>query len=156
MILGNIANWELDEKALVAPLAKGLTYLRETDFSKLPDGRHEIEGPGMVAIVQEYQSAPPEGCEAETHRKYIDIQYICRGTEVVGYGLTGPGNEIRDAYSGETDAVIYSKVEQEMTFVLTAGMYAVFFPTDIHRPCCQYERPEQVKKVVLKIAVDSL
>jgi len=34
---------------------------------------------------------------------------------------------------------------------LEAGMFAIFFPQDIHRPCMQIDGPEKVKKVVIKV-----
>ena len=39
---------------------------------------------------------------------------------------------------------------------MTDGCYAVFFPEDVHRPCCMMDTPEDVKKIVLKVRVDSL
>lgn len=34
---------------------------------------------------------------------------------------------------------------------MTDGCYAVFFPEDVHRPCCMMDAPEDVKKIVLKV-----
>ena len=39
---------------------------------------------------------------------------------------------------------------------MTDGCYAIFFPEDVHRPCCQMGQAEDVKKIVLKIRVDTL
>ena len=44
----------------------------------------------------------------------------------------------------------------EIMLPMTDGCYAIFFPEDVHRPCCMMDAPEDVKKIVLKVRVDSL
>ena len=36
------------------------------------------------------------------------------------------------------------------------GSYAVFFPEDVHRPFCQMDGPEDIKKIVIKIKLDTV
>ncbi len=156
MILGNIANFEQDKKGLAGALVKGLEYLKNTDFDKLPEGKYQLDGDKFKAIVQEYETAPKSENQAETHRKYIDIQYLHRGTEIIGYGLFNSENEILEDCSADKDAIFYLTVKDEVDLVFRAGMYAVFFPTDVHRPCCSFGERQKVKKVVLKVAVDLL
>jgi biofilm protein TabA len=156
MFFGSLQNLDQDRKVLAQPLIIGLEYLKNTDFSKLPNGRYEIDGSRIFAIVQEYQTELREKCEAETHCQYIDIQYLHEGIEVIGYGLADLANEIKQDLSAEKDAIFYKSVKHERDLVLTPGRYAIFFPTDIHRPTCNFETENHVKKVVLKIAVDLL
>jgi uncharacterized protein, YhcH/YjgK/YiaL family len=160
MIFGSLQNLDQDRKALAKPLVKGLEYLKNTDFAKLENGRYDIDGDRIFAMLQEYDTSPKETRKAETHRKYIDIQYVFQGAETVGYGFTDGANEILEDLSAEKDAVFYSSVQNERDLVLSAGRYAIFFPTDIHRPCCDFEenamRQHHVKKVVIKVAVDLL
>lgn len=156
MIFGHIQNWEHDRLFLPAPLVKGLEYLKNTDFSKLSDGRYEIEGSLIFAIVQKYQTTPKSQNEAETHQKYIDIQYLYRGEEIIGYGVATLENEILQDSLAEKDAILYKSVRDEMELIFTEGMYAVFFPSDIHRPCCSRGAGTQVKKVVIKVASELL
>jgi biofilm protein TabA len=156
MIFGNLQNLSQDRKTLAKPLVIGLEYLKSTDFAKLPLGRYEIDGDRIFAMVQEYQTSTRESRKAETHCKYIDIQYVYEGVETIGCGLTDMKNEIQEDLSVEKDAIFYSTVQNERDLVLTAGRYAIFFPSDIHRPCCNFENEHHVKKIVLKVAVDLL
>src|SRR5580700_2350386 len=48
-----------------------------------PDGRIEIDGSSVFALVQSYSTVPAAEKRLETHRAHIDIQYIVRGTEVM-------------------------------------------------------------------------
>jgi YhcH/YjgK/YiaL family protein len=38
-------------------------------------------------------------------------------------------------------------------FVLMPGIFAVFYPDDAHMPCCFVDKPEQVRKIVIKVRV---
>lgn len=57
-----------------------------------------------------------------------------------------------------TDVLFYKERSDvhEIMLPMTDGCYAIFFPEDVHRPCCMMDAPEDVKKIVLKVRVDSL
>jgi biofilm protein TabA len=156
MIFGSIQNLETDRKYLGKALVQGLEYLSKTDFSKVEPGRYEIEGAAIFALVQEYRTAPKGEKKPEAHRKYIDIQYIHQGAEIIGYVLENPANEISEDRLAEKDVLNFKTVQNEMDLILTQGMYAILFPQDIHRPGCHFGEGGNVKKVVLKISKDLL
>lgn len=154
MILGYIQNADKEAGLHVPLLQKGLQYLKNTDFSALDLGKHIIDGDAMYAIVSEYVPDKKENCKAETHRKYIDIQYIVSGEEIMGFGNIANGTEEPEGYLEERDATFYSVVKDEIDIKVTSGMFAVFFPWDIHRPTCVSKPGVTVRKVVVKIKVD--
>lgn len=156
MIFGSIQNLERDRRVLPAALVRGLEYLRDTDFYKLEPGKHEIDGTAIFALIQEYQPTPKEEKKPEAHRKYLDIQYVFRGSEIICYSLENRLNEVSEDFLAEKDVLFFKSVQNEMDLILTEGMYAILFPQDIHRPGCSYERGGQVKKVVVKISKDLL
>jgi len=156
MIFGSIQNLETDRKYLGKALVRGLEYLSKTDFSKVEAGRYEIEGAAFFALVQEYRTLPKGEKKPEAHRKYVDIQYIAQGTEIIGYGLENPVNGVSEDRLAEKDVLNYKSVQNEMDLILTQGMYAILFPQDVHRPGCHYGEGGNVKKVVLKISKDLL
>ena len=156
MIFGNIRNLETDGKYLGQPLVRGLEYLARTDFSALAAGRYEIDGTDAFALVQEYRTVPKKEKKPEAHRKYVDIQYIAQGSEIIGYALDDPANEVSQDCLAEKDVLNYATVRDEMELILTEGMYAVLFPQDVHRPGCDYDQGGAVRKVVLKIRADLL
>jgi biofilm protein TabA len=138
MIFGTIQNIEMDKRVLPAALARGLEYLRNTDFANVKPGRYEIDGASIFALVQEYQTAPKGEKKPEAHRKYIDIQYVFKGSEIIGYVLDKPANEISEDRLAEKDQLLYRSVQNEMDLILTPGMYIILFPQDVHRPGCSY------------------
>jgi biofilm protein TabA len=151
MIVGHMDNIAREMYSPV--LLQGLKYLQQTDFNAWEGGRHEIDGDKMYAIWQEYRPDLKDNRPAETHGKYIDIQYVVAGAEIIGYSNLGAAAEIRENCLAEKDAVFYKNMPGETDILLAAGMYAIFFPWDMHRPGCVSEPGIMVRKVVVKIKI---
>ena len=156
MILGDINN--LDDEGILYPkvLQKGLAYIKNTDFSKMADGKYEIDGEEMFVIVSKYAPDKKENRKTETHTKYIDVQYVDSGEELIGFSRLSDKAEISEVYSEEKDTAFYQSVENENYSKVSQGMYAICFPWDIHRPGCISQKDVMVRKVVLKIKTSAL
>lgn len=156
MIYGELKNFEQEKAAFSPALQKGLLYLKNTDFSALTVGRHDIEGDTIFALVSEYVTEPKEIRRPEAHQKYIDIQYLALGEEMIGCSLLSPVYEVLQDELALKDLIFYKEVSAEIDMLLKPGVYAVLFPNDVHRPCCMLRSPAKVKKVVVKIALSAL
>ena len=55
--------------------AKAFEFLRRPDLADLPDGRHEIDGDEIFAMISSPALKPFGTGKVESHRKYIDIHY---------------------------------------------------------------------------------
>jgi YhcH/YjgK/YiaL family protein len=131
--------------------AKAFQYLAATDFTKVEVGKYELDGDKLFAIVNEYDTVDPLTEQMEAHKKYIDIQYIVSGAERIGHDLLRHHVPTK-AYDEDKDFMLLS--EQPPFFsILQAGMFAVFFPHDLHMPNIMIDEPKKVKKVVIKVAV---
>ena len=156
MIAGHLANWD-KEKQLYAPaLQRAMAWLQAQDLETLAAGRHVIDGDKLFAMVNEYTSEPKEKRRAEAHRKYVDVQYIAAGAETIGYARLEVDYAVLEDKLAEKDVIFYANPADETDLVLTAGMYGIFFPWDVHRPNCALDNPAPIRKVVLKISMDSL
>lgn len=156
MICGSIRTLDADRPALPKALLTGLDYLKNTDFSKMEIGKYEIDGAAMYALVQEYRTQPKEAKKAEAHVKYIDVQFVYSGSEIIGYAPADPAAEVLENLVDKKDMITYKTVPNETEVILTEGMYAVLFPGEIHRPQCNYKGETKVRKVVIKVAMDLL
>jgi biofilm protein TabA len=143
-------------QAAASPLLeKGLAFLRQARGKAWEDGRVEIDGSRVYALVQSYQSkAETDNPRFEAHLKYIDIQYVVSGTEVMGWApldrmaVTAPYNPDRDVMHGTVPA-------GERTLVhFVAGQAIVLFPEDAHAPGLAAGAPEPVKKIVVKVLLE--
>ncbi|MBL7973099.1 MAG: YhcH/YjgK/YiaL family protein [Prolixibacteraceae bacterium] len=149
MILDKLEN--ADQYAGISEnLKKGFEFLKNTNLSVLETGRHEIDGDNAFALVSEYESKVQEDCRPEAHQKYADIQYIISGKEAIGFATLN-GQTVTSEYNPDKDIVFFSG--ETSPLILDAGMFAVFYPQDVHRPCMQIDGPVKVKKVVVKVRV---
>lgn len=149
MILDKLKNADL-YAGITENLKKGFDFLKNTDLSKIEIGRYEIDGKNVFALVSEYESKAHQDCRLEAHQTYADIQYIVSGREAIGF-VTLSGQTVTSEYNPDKDIVFFSGETTPLT--LDAGMFAVFFPQDVHRPCMQISGPEKVKKVVVKVKI---
>ncbi|HEY7751246.1 MAG TPA: YhcH/YjgK/YiaL family protein [Ignavibacteriaceae bacterium] len=126
-------------------------YIRKNDFKNIKPGKYEIDGQEVFALISEYQSKPEAEGKLEAHKKYIDVQYVISGEELMGYSPLG-NQTILAPYKEENDIIFYSG-EKSFTKV-SAGMFAIFFPGDVHMPGIKTETPSFVKKLVIKVRTD--
>ena len=130
-------------------IAKAITYLHTTDFSLIKAGKYIIEGENLFAMVQEYETLDVANEQMEAHKKYIDIQYMIRGEELIGLALMKDQN-ISKPYDEDTDFMLFNN-EPSFFAKLAEGTFMIFFPTDLHMPCIKTEQSIVVKKVVIKV-----
>lgn len=131
----------------------GLKLLTDPVFLSLSDGRHLIDGERLIAMPQRYQTRLPADGKWESHRRYIDIQYILEGAELMGWADT-QSLEVSQPYDAQKDVAFYAGPAESLLTV-SAGRFAIFFPDDAHMPCLAAgPTPTPIRKTVLKIAVD--
>lgn len=133
-------------------IARALQYLQNTDFTSVAPGKYHLEGDNLFAIVQEYETLDAATEQMEGHKKYIDVQYVASGEEMVGLALLS-NQQVSKPYSDEEDYMLYSN-QPDFYTKLSTGMFMIFYPTDPHMPCLRVDNaPGKVKKVVVKVAV---
>ncbi|MEZ7507324.1 YhcH/YjgK/YiaL family protein [Flavobacterium sp. Arc2] len=148
MVIDKIENSNLYAN-LTERLAKGFEFIKNTDLVQIESGTYEIDNKAIFAIVQDYDTKEIKDCVLEGHTKYIDIQYIIQGTELMGVVTKNNQNAI----SSDLDKD-YTFYEGETSFIrVEEGMFTVFFPDDLHMPCVQAGKSSRVKKVVVKVQV---
>ena len=129
-------------------IAKALDYLANTDFKDILPGKYSLVEDELFALVNEYTTKHRNECQPEAHQQFIDVQYIVSGIELFGYApLT---NQLPVTHYDEANDVTF--FNETMSFLeLKAGMFIIFYPTDIHQPEVMALQPTTVKKVVMKI-----
>ena len=129
--------------------AKAFEYLSSADLADYDEGKYPIDGNDMYASISEYVTKG-EG-QLEGHLEYIDIQYIVKGSEVIGYASKN-GQKEAIPYSNEHDIAFYEGDYEPIE--LNAGEFAIFFSDDLHLPCLKNGKPSVVKKIVVKVRVN--
>ncbi len=152
MVLDTLANAARYE-SLNSRFAKAFAFLRTVDGTQQL-GRHDLDGDDCFALVQTYETKPVEKAKFEAHRKYIDVQFIHSGRETILWAPLASMKEETMAYSEEKEAALWKLVPDVTPLHMSAGHFAILFPEDAHAPCIEWEKPDQVFKVVVKVAVE--
>lgn len=127
-----------------------LKFLSETDFSKIELGRYELDGDNIFYMVQSYDTDPSKTV-SEAHRKYIDIQFMVEGEEIIGVADISSEKELIEAKE-ENDVWFYNCKTEPLT--LSAGKYMVLYPNDLHCPGVATKgKALTCRKVVVKVKV---
>ena len=146
MITDHLANG-LCYATIDARLARAIEFLQRADLAALPEGRHDIDGDAVYALVQRYTSKIPEEGRWEAHQRYADLQIVVEGEERMGYGQIG--RFARGTYDPAKDIEFLTG---EGDFVrLTAGEFIVLWPGEVHMPGMAVGAPAAVRKIVMKI-----
>lgn len=146
MVVDKIENYGR-YKYISERLTKAFEYLISTDFNKIEPGKYEIDGDVIFAIVQEYNTKEEPDCHLEGHFKYIDIQYIVSGEEIIS--VVPLTNQVPVTKNEENDYAFYDCASSPIT--ISAGMFTIFFQDDLHKPCMKSGSVSKVKKVVMKV-----
>lgn len=128
-------------------------WLKEGAWRQLPAGKFQIRGDDVFALVQEYVTKEHSECRFEAHRRYIDIQMLFSGKEIIEVAPVDSLNVI-EPYKPDIEFFAYPAAGEVHTLTMTAEQCAIFFPEDAHRPCMKIGGiAEPVRKLVVKVAL---
>jgi YhcH/YjgK/YiaL family protein len=125
-------------------------FLSGHNLLELPVGRTDLSD-DVYVTVSEYTTKKQEDAAFESHKKYIDLQYIISGVENIG--LTHDTSiPVKIPYNEDKDIAFYN-FNGGILLQATPAVFFIFFPDDLHRPCIKAGEPALVKKIVIKIKV---
>jgi YhcH/YjgK/YiaL family protein len=149
MIIDRLTNSHLYE-TLSPRIKRAFDYLYQTDLQAIKDGKYEIDGDTIYAVVQNYSTKMKEQGKWEAHQRYIDLQYIVQGVEMIGY--VHLSKLIPGEYDPARDVSFLAGAGNYLP--LASGEFMLLYPEDAHMPGIAADAPSAVKKVVVKIAVE--
>ena len=131
-------------------IKKAFEFIEEIDFDLIDPGKYNVAGDEIFAIVSEYETKKVADAKPEAHERYIDIQYMVKGEEIMGYAPL-EDQEILIPYDVDKDVVFYNAEVSRVK--VSEGMFALFYPNDIHAPSIKVKESKSVKKVVVKVMI---
>lgn len=129
----------------------GLEWLNGIKLD-VPVGIYKLSS-RVKAIVSEYTTKSTNEYGYEAHRQFIDIQYLIIGKEEI---RSLPLEYLKETkgYNEIDDVAFYKDKDiKPQNLLLGNGYFAIFFPQDGHMPQLCVDKPELVKKVVIKVRV---
>ena len=137
---------------VIPGLEMAVDFLKNNDALSIKPGTIPIKDKDVFLLVIEYEtkSEGPLKGSFEAHIKYIDVQYIVRGCEVIRY-LNVDGLKSSVKYDPENDFEVFDCDKNYTTLVLQEGQFVIFSPHDGHGGGYSLNEPEKIKKLVFKI-----
>lgn len=124
-------------------------YIKKTDLTKIADGNYNIDGDNVFVIISDNKKRTQNNAFLESHKRYIDLQYIIKGEERMGLKNTADCKTIKDPYSQKKDIMFFSDSYDKFVN-LKANEFIILCPKDAHAPCIG---EGIVRKAVFKIKV---
>lgn len=155
MILGDLTGKNFS-RGVPQVLAEICHQLNQMDLPSLEIGRHDLTD-SIYMNVMELETSEAGSKKAELHHKYIDIQVLISGSELIEYGVNDPDLSTYTDYNDNDDYQLTPEIPNKSAVYLTPKMFAVFFPYEAHKPgCIANTKPEKIKKLVVKVPVELL
>ena len=151
MILDSIANAK-QYYGISPRIKQALQYIETTDFTKYSKGKHPIDNENLFFLVNDYETKENNDTVLEAHRRYIDLQYMTSGSEQINIEQLDK-QPIHTEYNEEYDYILFNETVVDQ-IILQEGMFAIFFPNDLHMPGIMNKSRMNIEKIVVKILID--
>ncbi len=149
MIIDSIAN--ASKYYCVHPSFKAAFEALAAIGSNTEKGRITVDGDNIFINFSEYTNKNVDECLYESHRKYIDIQYVLKGREFIDLCPAEVLKVTEDRLDTD-DIAFFENGEAFSRADLTEGTFVVIFPDEAHRPCVAPDgKGVMVTKAVAKI-----
>lgn len=145
---------QIDDGDFIIAFNYLLSLHDEADSLKENESIKEMITDDIFVIKQAYKTKDRKDCFFESHKKYIDIQYMIKGSEVMDVSALAD-LEIVESYDEEKDFIKYKSKDGFSSLCIKEKELAIFYPNDAHQPCVKVDNSELIYKAVIKIPVNN-
>ena len=124
------------------------SFLKNQPLFELAAGKYPILGDRVFATISEAPAREKDSAIWESHRQYIDIHYVIRGSDQIGI-TDSTKAEIIKSYT--VDATHYTAKGE--FYKSESAIFFILFPIDLHKPNIKLYDNEIVRKLVIKVQV---
>ncbi len=115
------------------------------------NGRHDLTEEVFANVMTYETKYRAEAC-FEAHKKYIDVQIMLEGSEIISTQPVETMHEYKCIEPfGNGDTELYEVNSKCVDNVLNKGDFIILYPEDAHMPCICISEKQTVKKAVIKI-----
>ena len=129
---------------------KAFAFMKDKGLETIAPGKYPIDGDNVYANITYAPSKEFEQSAWESHRHYIDLQYVIKGKEKIGVSPLADAT-VTKPYDDAHDGANYTA--EGKYHIATPKEFFLFFPNDVHRPNIKVPGYDTVKKLVIKIRV---
>ncbi|MDV5167854.1 YhcH/YjgK/YiaL family protein [Photobacterium rosenbergii] len=149
MYRGNLCSLE-SYRHIPYPLIELIQVVKRKIQSTSKIGTYSVIGDDVFYFIVDDKTKHFSETKSEIHEKYIDVQIVLEGKERYGYSLS-PFNSISEDLIEEKDIAFSQDVNDEQFVTLYKEDFIIFNTQQPHRPLIAVDKPESVKKAVIKI-----
>jgi YhcH/YjgK/YiaL family protein len=167
MLYGHLSAPDAYAHLLLNPVWRLAFEWLKTVTPATPAGIRRLQGEDVFANIHGYDTLSRKDCRFESHRRHIDLQYCISGGELIDWRLAS-GLAPDGGYDAERDLQFYrtpascssksahSRAGDRRGFPvcalpMSAGSFAIFHPSDAHRPKERDGIHRSVFKLVIKL-----
>lgn len=154
--LREFTEWLITEKRDVRDIKRrvdaAVNYLQSIDVSLKDIGKKIKVNDDFYYNIQYYDTKSPDLCDFESHRKYIDIQFMVSGKECLEFSDISRLS-VKQSYNENLDVMFWNVPENISKIVLSEGDYIVLYPEMAHRGAVICQKSEKVLKIVGKVRI---
>lgn len=132
---------------------KAFAFMKETDLATVKPGRYPIDGENVYASITEAPTRELDSSKFEAHQKYVDLQYVIKGKELIGVAPLSTLTVI-NPYDASKDIGFHAG--EGKYYEALPGTFFIFFPKNAHRPGLKVKNLGVVKKLVIKVSTGSI
>jgi YhcH/YjgK/YiaL family protein len=157
MIYGKLNDWRTlipKDKPWLAPGFEAAFRHRGGDLAA--PGRHHIDGDRIFIDAHSYTTKPIGEGAFENHRRYVDIQFVISGEELIFSRPLEGLSDTKMAYDPGKDAELFHPIpgDHPVRTLVSSGEFLVLFPGEAHMAGRAPETgPGDVRKLVVKVAI---
>ncbi len=154
--LREFAEWlirpKLEDDEISSRIDEAIEYIKGLSVTQTDVGKKEVVNDYFYYSVQQYETRSESELtvELESHRKYIDVQFIVSGEEIMNVSDVS-GLTLSTAYDEEKDIMMWEAPSRMMSVLLKQGNYIVLYPENAHRVVSVKSGSNQVLKIVGKV-----
>ena len=154
MIVDRMQNWQAYE---FGPAWRSAFEFLGKLTTETADGRYELQGDDIFAIVMSYETRGADEAILEAHRRYVDIQTVLRGREGFEW-FPASSLVVAQPYDAVKDVEFFQRLGPGSARVdIGPSLFIALFPDDAHMATLMLgNQRESIKKVVVKIREDLL
>lgn len=148
MVLDHLSNCDFyySQHPLFPKAFDYLKGLKESDFE---NAKLEIDGDQCFALFYKGEGKEPDPILMEAHKKYIDIQYVLKGSDLMGFRPLLECSRVHTAYVEADDYMLF-KDQPHTNILVKENCFTIFYPTDAHAPLLG---KKEMWKVVVKVRI---
>ena len=147
MIFDRLENAALYEK--MHPLFPQAFEFLRNEARNREAGKHVLDGERLYVLIATAPGRGHDGAKLEAHRRYIDIQYVLKGTDDIGLKPTSRCEQVELEYDPKLEVALFLDKPTDWISV-PEGSFTIFYPDDAHAPLGS---TQETTKAVVKVEI---